>query len=186
MASLQLLTTSTVRITTLDAADYGHYKELYSDNLLLGLPYLDDDTALLRWFDDALSYSIENGIIIAMRSKVNNDLIGIIRVTDWDREAGIVNIGYVIKRSYWGQGIMYETLSELIPWLMQTGLTKPLNRVQCWVIEGNIRSENLLIKLGFTHEGTLRSLYHDSTKYHNVHIYGLLHSEIFKIKRLNC
>ena len=63
------------------------------------------------------------------------------------------NVGYVLAREYWGQGIMTEAARCVVECaLAQRGLY----RVQAFCDVDNIASTRVLEKVGMRREGTLR------------------------------
>jgi len=54
---------------------------------------------------------------------------------------------------------------------------RPINRIQVNMMEGNIASERVAIKCGFTYEGTMRKATFNQGEYHNLKLYSLLREE---------
>lgn len=72
-------------------------------------------------------------------------------------EARIANfkmeIGYVLSRRHWGQGIMLEAARALVGW----GLSQPqIYRVWAVCDVENIASARVMVKIGMQREGILR------------------------------
>ena len=59
-------------------------------------------------------------------------------------------VGYSLARSFWGRGLMHEALSMVLNHLFKNGLAQ---RVRADVGIQNDRSQRLLQRLGFRHEG---------------------------------
>lgn len=57
-------------------------------------------------------------------------------------------IGYVLSKKYWGQGIMTEAVREVIRWLFEE---EKLDFIVCGHFVGNIRSQRVQEKCGFVH-----------------------------------
>lgn len=182
MAALPLpLARGRLRPDTLAAADYPRYRALYADPRVAhptGLPALVDEAAARRWFDAALALPPEQGRILALRQPGLSALCGVLRLTDWDRHAGVLTLGYTLSPELWGRGLMHECLAGTLPWLLSGGLGAPLHRVQAWVLPHNQRSRRLLGRLGFVHEGTLRGLFRHQDGRHDVCAYGLLAADL--------
>lgn len=53
-----------------------------------------------------------------------------------------------------------------------------LNKLVFKVSEHNVRIMNLIEKWGFSHEGTLRQMHYFNSRYYDLHVYGVLRSEI--------
>ncbi|PRP69759.1 hypothetical protein BUE93_13780 [Chromobacterium amazonense] len=177
MAALPLPLVSALRPTPLAHADYPRYRALYADPRVAaptGLPALADEAEARRWFHAALALAPEQGRIMALRLGGQGALAGVLRLTDWDRGAGVLTLGYALSPEWWGRGLMRECLAEVLPWLFDGGLGAPLHRIQGWVLSDNHPSRRLLAKLGFTHEGTLRGVFRHGASRHDVCAYGLL------------
>ncbi|MCW4038087.1 MAG: GNAT family N-acetyltransferase [Candidatus Bathyarchaeota archaeon] len=81
------------------------------------------------------------------------ELIGTLGFYDWDKDVHKVEIGYDLKPSHWGLGIMTEALQAVICFCFEA---MGLNRIQAIIPVENHRSMNLVRRLGFTKEGVLR------------------------------
>ncbi len=85
--------------------------------------------------------------------------------------------GYELDRAYWRQGITSEAMSAVLSY----GFTElELHRIEADVAPDNIRSKNLLLKLGFTFEGNLRQRYFFRGQFEDEHYFGLLKHEWLK------
>ncbi|GAC1430333.1 MAG: GNAT family protein [Ktedonobacteraceae bacterium] len=85
--------------------------------------------------------------------------------------------GYELHRAYWRQGITTEAMSAVLTY----GFTElGLHRIEADVAPENIRSKNLLLKLGFTFEGNLRQRYYFRGQFEDEYYFGLLKDEWLK------
>lgn len=100
-------------------------------------------------------------------------LVGIIEAFDFQPKVDRVTVGYFLAESYWGRGIASEAVHLLVPFLLET---VEVNRVQAEVMPGNERSKKVLLKNGFTYEGTLRQAALWSGK-------GIVDIEVYSILR---
>jgi ribosomal-protein-alanine N-acetyltransferase len=75
-------------------------------------------------------------------------------VSNW--EHGLSEIGYALSSEFQGRGVMTAALSLLLPDLF---LRAGLERVEARCAVDNDPSRRVLEKLGFVHEGTLRSYF---------------------------
>ena len=64
-----------------------------------------------------------------------------------------VNLGYLVARDSWGQGVMTEVLEAIVPWWLEQ---KGVHRVWATCDVENQASARVLEKTGFLREGTLR------------------------------
>jgi RimJ/RimL family protein N-acetyltransferase len=74
-----------------------------------------------------------------------------------------------------GQGIMTEALSLFTDYLFQS--TK-IHRVQLIIADGNIASEKVAQKCGFTYEGTARQAMFARGRHWDMKLYALLRDEV--------
>jgi ribosomal-protein-alanine N-acetyltransferase len=82
--------------------------------------------------------------------------------------------GYELLKACWRQGIMSEALTVILTFaFMKMGL----HRIEAVVDEGNERSQGLLRKLGFMHEGTLRQRQFVDGRFRDEYHFGLLKDE---------
>jgi ribosomal-protein-alanine N-acetyltransferase len=83
-------------------------------------------------------------------------------------------IGYELKRAYWGKGIM----SEGIPPILGYAFRKlGLHRIEACPFADNAASRRLLLRLGFKYEGDLRQRHLFRGTYTDQLWYGLLKEE---------
>ena len=84
------------------------------------------------------------------------------------------SIGYWIGVNYARNGYMIEALRLLIPSLF---IDLRLNRIEAATLEDNIASRNLLKKIGFKKEGTLRQYLKINGAWRDHVLYGLLEDD---------
>jgi [ribosomal protein S5]-alanine N-acetyltransferase len=133
---------------------------------------LQDTEAWLPRLED--SYSQREGFVWAITFKTRDFPIGSCNYWHLDPESRCAEIGYELNRAAWGQGIM----SEVLPTVISYGFTElGLNRIEATPLAKNGRSINVLVKLGFTHEGTLRQRVSFRDSYEDLMYFGLLKNE---------
>jgi ribosomal-protein-alanine N-acetyltransferase len=86
-----------------------------------------------------------------------------------------MELGYWVAEPYWGNGIAVEACRVLIEHAFKEYAPK---RLQARVIAGNSASMRVLDKLGFKHEGTLRSALFRRDRFEDVLMYSLLPMEL--------
>jgi ribosomal-protein-alanine N-acetyltransferase len=64
-----------------------------------------------------------------------------------------IEIGYVLGRAWWGEGLVSEALAELMRWLRAQ---PDVFRIWAYCAVGHVRSARVLERSGMTYEGTLR------------------------------
>ena len=82
-----------------------------------------------------------------------NLIAGTACLWNMDLESDIAELGYELHPEYWRKGIMTEALEALIRWAFQEF---ELNRIEACPLSSNTAPVGILLKLGFTIEGTLR------------------------------
>jgi ribosomal-protein-alanine N-acetyltransferase len=83
-------------------------------------------------------------------------------------------VGYRLARVYWRRGIMTEALSKVLEYGFDM---MALNRVEALVDPRNEASLRLLLKLGFTQEGTLREYEYEKGAFVDLIMMSLLRRE---------
>lgn len=169
--------TARLRLDALCATDYPRYRALYTDARVgrpAGLPTPADESATHAWFNAARTLPAEEGRVFALRPAQSKELIGVLRLTDWEHHACHLTLGYTLSPTAWGKGLMRECLASVLPWLFAGGLGEPIHRIQAWVLTSNTRSRRLLTWLGFQNEGTLRGLFRHPEGHEDVCCFSLL------------
>lgn len=108
---------------------------------------------------------------IALEGRVIGN-IAVVRCSERDEWA---EIGYVIGRAHWGQGIMTEALAAVLRFLFES---VGLHRVMLRHDVENIGSGRVMVKNGLQYEGTLRGHHRrrDGT-WADLAVYGILRAE---------
>ncbi len=138
------------------------------------LPY-----AAWQHLDDAHAWlarmrGIEAGggaLQLVVEQRSDGRVIGTILLFKWDAASARIELGYVLARSHWGQGLMQEALRALCP---RVFATLAVRRIEAEVDVDNTASHQLLLRLGFTVEGRLRQRWVVRGRGYDVHVYGLL------------
>lgn len=121
----------------------------------------------------------ENGIQWGIVLKESNILVGTCGYEAWVKSSYRGEIGYDLRLSHWGRGIMSEALRAVI----QYGFEEmELNRIEATTRADNTRSVNMLSRLGFQKEGLLReTVYWEGTFYDQI-LFSLLKREWAQIR----
>jgi len=112
----------------------------------------------------------EWGIVL----KEENKLIGTIGFTGFDSRSRRAEIGYVLSRKYWGQGIMPEALNRLLEFAFTE---MDLNRVECHHVSPNEKSGRVMQKVGMSYEGTAREKVFFKGQFWDLKQYAILKSD---------
>jgi [ribosomal protein S5]-alanine N-acetyltransferase len=107
--------------------------------------------------------------------------VGIVSLT-FESGHRIAVLGYGLRKDLWGEGMAMEAVSAIIDAAFAG--YENLHRMRASTDVRNMRSTQLLTKLGFTHEGTLRAdVVGRGGELVDVTIYGLLRKEWFGTRR---
>jgi len=87
----------------------------------------------------------------------------------------VLELGYVLSRSHWGQGYMPEAGRELIAFAFRT---TPVERIYAPIFGANAKSRRAAEKMGMTFEGVLRSALELRGQRWDEAIYSVLRSEV--------
>ncbi|MEK1832372.1 GNAT family protein [Priestia megaterium] len=89
----------------------------------------------------------------------------------WSNKHSKAEIGYVLNKTYWGQGFATEALNELIRFGFDV---IHLNRIEGGCDIDNIGSEKVMLKVGMQFEGTLRKNEFIKGEFRDTKIFAML------------
>jgi ribosomal-protein-alanine N-acetyltransferase len=112
----------------------------------------------------------EWGIVL----KETGKLIGAIGFVWFDMKNRMAEIGYVLSRKYWGQGIMPEALNRVLRFAFEE---MELNRIECCHYLPNEKSGRVMQKVGMSFEGIARERIFAKNRYWDVKQYAILRSD---------
>lgn len=125
----------------------------------------------LDWFESR--YKEGAGIRWGICLKEDDTVMGTIGFNNYTSQHR-ANIGYDLRSEFWNRGIISEALKAVV----EFGFSKlQINRIEAEVMQGNIASERVLEKLGFTKEGILRDWMYWNEKHYDMTMYSLLRAE---------
>ena len=119
-----------------------------------------------------------SGAYFAIATANNNTMIGSIGVHNYNSQHKRIELSYDLCQKYWQQGIISKAIKQILYYVF-TEL--PVNRIESWVDVNNIASKNLLLKLGFTLEGTIRQHRFYNNKFHDVCYFSFLAQDFAKL-----
>ncbi|MBL9136811.1 MAG: GNAT family N-acetyltransferase [Verrucomicrobiales bacterium] len=107
----------------------------------------------------------------AVTEHESDRVIGTCTLHRWSTQHRRAEVGFALRRSYWGCGWMKEAVSTMIDFAFG-----PLNlhRLEADVDPRNERSLGLLMKLGFQREGLLAERFHVGNEIQDSVLLGLL------------
>ncbi len=112
---------------------------------------LDDAVPVLM--KDLESDAQGNSMCWAVTCKGQDEMIGKVILFQFSQENQRAEIGYLLNRKYWRQGVMNQALGAVIDFAFNS---LNLHRIEADVDTENIPSLGLLEKLGFEREGLFR------------------------------
>jgi [ribosomal protein S5]-alanine N-acetyltransferase len=110
--------------------------------------------------------------VIARRP--SQEVIGSCLLFRFEEGSARAELGYVLGRAHWGQGLMSEALAALIGTAFGT---MGLRRLEAEIDPRNQASIGLIQRLGFTREGLLRQRWVAKGETKDVEMFGLLNHE---------
>ncbi|MCM3164939.1 GNAT family N-acetyltransferase [Metabacillus litoralis] len=117
----------------------------------------------------------------AIVHKESNKVIGTCSFVDWSNNNQKAEIGYVLNRNYWGQGLVSEAIKVVIKFGFEI---LELNRIEGGCDTDNIGSEKVMLKAGFKYEGTLRKNEYIKGEFRDTKVYSIIKEDFF-LNRIN-
>jgi ribosomal-protein-alanine N-acetyltransferase len=105
---------------------------------------------------------------------LNGKAVGLLNYHTYDAGNQRLEIGFLLGRHFWGQGLMAEALRALIRHCFET---LAINRIEVDPQSNNTRAITMLRKLGFRAEGIARQRRNKCGKYQDLAVHSLLKSE---------
>ena len=106
--------------------------------------------------------------------KENGKFIGTIDFVWWQPNHKMAEIGYVLSKDYWGQGLTTEAAKELIKF----GFNEmDLVRIQARCLVENIGSSRVMEKAGMQFEGIIRKGMFVKGKHQDLKMYAILRED---------
>lgn len=177
---------------------FTHFPRLETERLVLRQIQASDANAMFAFFsdeevidlDEKRHHSVEESaafirqlqawyqghenVAWGITRKGSDLLLGTCGFYAFDEGFHRADIGYELLKSCWRQGIMSEALSAILTFAFSV---MGLHRIDAVVYAWNERSQGILRKLGFVHEGTLRQRYLFHEHFWDEHHFGLLKDE---------
>lgn len=113
-------------------------------------------------------YAQHEGIRWGITLKGEDKVIGSCGFYLFNLESSHAETGYELNRAYWRQGIVSEAMTAILTYAFNE---LDLARIEAVVDDVNERSKDLLLKLGFTHEGTLRKRFYFRERFLDEHFF---------------
>lgn len=88
------------------------------------------------------------------------------------------NLGYDLQSEHWNNGYITEALQKVISYEFNQ---LDIKRIEAEVMQGNIGSEKVLIKLCFKKEGVLRDWMFWNEKHYDMTMFSLLKTDYLEV-----
>lgn len=132
-----------------------------------------DDSLLFIQFAQA-EYENKSSIIWAIELKEESKMIGTIDVRGFNNQHRCGEIGYVLNKKFWGNGITTEAMKAVIDYGFRQ---LNLNRIESHCEHENIGSWHVMEKCRLKYEGTLREKVFFKNRFRSMKMYSILKSE---------
>jgi ribosomal-protein-alanine N-acetyltransferase len=179
-----IIETERLRLREIVPADAEALFKVFSDPKVMaghGTPVhqsVADTRRLIDWYANA--YPEKRALRWAITRHGDDTALGTCgyhEITAYHHRA---EIGYELASAAWRQGIMSEAVRAVVLF----GLTQMgLHRVEAIVDPSNPASANLLRKVGFTEEATLRERFFDNGRFVNDWFFAILATEVDRLRR---
>ena len=131
--------------------------------------------SIARWVENYQNMDFYKWAI-CLKEKPDS-VIGDISVVDMDEAVNSCEVGYILSKDYWGQGLMTEALEAVLNYLLQDA---GFNRVTARFVTANPASGRVMSKAGMSYEGTFRQAVFHKGQVKDFSVYGILKSDLEK------
>lgn len=111
------------------------------------------------------------GQVFALVRRADTKVVGDLLLFKYNEGSARVELGYVLGRACWGQGLMGEAVAAACACAFDE---LGLRRIEAEVNPENVASCALLLRVGFTREGTLRQRWAAKGSAYDTHMFGWL------------
>jgi RimJ/RimL family protein N-acetyltransferase len=136
-----------------------------------GSPHMTEEMVELA----AQSFRAGDGIEWAITLGRDERAVGKIAHWRWQRAHSRSEVGFILRRDLWRQGLATEALATVVEW----GFRRlELHSVEAQLDIDNVASLRTLERVGFRREGRLRQAYFDGRQFRDTLVYGLLREDL--------
>lgn len=172
------LATGRLRLRMLDDHDAPDLLRIFGDPEVMRYwsraPWTGLEQALEMIERDRAAHAEGSALRLGMELADQRRIIGTVALFNLSPPNRRGEIGYVLARGCWGQGLMHEALSTFVVWAL-TALD--LHRLEADIDPANRASARSLLRLGFQCEGLLRERWIVDGQVADTEFYGLLARE---------
>jgi [ribosomal protein S5]-alanine N-acetyltransferase len=184
MTEFPTIVTERLLLRKFVASDANAIYEIFSNDNVTEFYDLDSFTSLdqaTNFVNTRISLSEEGGKrgfrwAICMKSEPEV-VIGSCGFHAVNKSFSSIEIGYELIESHWGKNLAYEAVDAMLNYCFTANFPFSINRITASTNLDSARSIKLLSKLGFTEEGILRQYGYWKSKFHDVRLFSILHSE---------
>jgi len=148
------------------------FKGLSNDEVIkyYGVNYktLEETKEQMDWFNNLAFQEI--GIWLALCAPDNSIFYGAVGLNNLSIIHQKAELGFWLLPEFWGMGLMSKAVPLICNYAFQN---LGLNRIEAFVETENQGSKNLLTKLDFDHEGTMKDCEKKQNKFISIDIYAL-------------
>ena len=171
--------TARLTIRRVQPADLGDLLAVNGDDAVTRfLPYPTWKTAADAqfWFERMAALQAAGGTAqYVIEHRALSRVIGSCLLFRHEPASARAEVGYVLGRAHWGQGLMLEAMRGLVGHAFDT---LGLRRLEADVNPRNLPSVRLLERLGFVREGLLRQRWITKGEVSDSLLFGLLRGEV--------
>jgi len=128
-----------------------------------------------KWVLKAIeNHEAGKALRLVICSVIDSTAVGLVNVTDIDLINRCCRVGYMIDPEARGGGVATWALTQAIEYMIENF---GMNRVSCRILEDNIPSQRLAVKVGMQQEGTLRKAVFKDNQYKDLICFAVLKEE---------
>ncbi len=169
VSSSMEIVTDRLKMTQITDKDWELFESLHRDPAVISLCFDEPSSSEIKErFESRLSLwskASENWLCLTMTVLDTGEKIG---VTGFHLVDGVADVGYLILPQYHGLGFGTESLKALVNWAFNEHAIKAFSAV---VTEGNVGSEKVLTKSGFSLKTVVPNAYKIGGKLYADRIY---------------
>lgn len=130
---------------------------------------INDALDEIAWYQSM--FNNETGIRWGITLKEQGMVIGSCGFHNMVSQHSRTDIGFVLSKDYWGNGIAFEAVEAILRYGYEQ---MNFQRIQALIEPANVPSQKLVEKLGFVREGLLRNYKYTNGKFDDYYMYSLL------------
>lgn len=137
-------------------------------------PWTSREQALAQIARDEAARVAGSALRLVLQPVDGGAALGTVSLFGFHEQCARAEIGYILRRDVWGQGLMHEALVGVIDYAMRT---LALRRIEADIDPRNLPSIRSVERLGFAREGLLRERWLVAGEVCDTVLYGLLARE---------